>query len=336
MRNKFIICAFILGNSLCFAQAQTSSNYKIVNKIHLDGDQKWDLLFSDDQAGRLYVSHGDRVQVVDEAKGELVGQVLGLKGVHGIAVAPEFNKGFISTKNDNMVTIFDTRTFETLKTVAVGKSPDAILYDAFSKKVFVFNGHSNNANVIDPSNNNMVATVDFTGNPELSVTDGKGKIYVNLESASAIAVINSTTYKVEHVWPIAPGEEPTGLALDNETQRLFTVCANKLMMVLNAENGAVITKLPIGGKADGAAFDPVLKRAYSSNGEGTLTIVQESTGDKFSVIETLPTQTGAKTIAINQLTHHVYLPTANSEPVQAGEKSKLAPGSFIVLDIMAQ
>lgn len=331
-----LVVALLVSGSV-FAENAPKARYKIVNKFHLQGDEKWDYLFSDDAAGLLYVSHGNMVQVVDQVKGSVVGAIADLNGVHGIAIAPDLNKGFISTKNDNSVTIFDTKTCKVIKKIEItGKSPDAILFDAFSQKVFVFNGHSDNATVIDAKTNDIVATIALTGNPEFSATDGKGKIYVNLESTSGIAVINATTYKVENVWSIAPGEEPTGLALDNETHRLFSVCANKLMVVVDAETGKVITTLPTGEKTDGAAFDPILKCVYSSNGAGTVTVVKEINKDTFAVLENITTQKGAKTIAVNKLTHHIYLPTAEFENTPGVEKPKLIPSTFEVLDIMPE
>jgi len=327
----------LLGSSFLFLQAQTASTYKIVNKIHLEGDEKWDYMFSDDLASRLYVSHGKMVQVVDQVKGEVIGKIEDLDGVHGITIAPTLNKGFISTKNDNSVTVFDTKTFKVIKKIAIeGKSPDAILFDSFSQKVFVFNGHSNDATVINAVNLEIVATIALSGNPEFSATNGKGKIYVNLESASSIAVINASNYKVENVWPITPGIEPTGLALDNKSHRLFSVCANKLMVITNAETGKIITTLPIGENPDGAAFDPGLKCAYSSNGDKTMTVVKEGDNDNFIVLENFPTQQGARTIAVNGMTHHVYLPAADFDPAIEGQKAKIKPGSFVVLDIIAQ
>lgn len=333
---QYLLIIFFCG-SLITLKAQPASNFKIVNKIHADGDEKWDYMFSDDLASRLYVSHGKMVQVIDESKGEVVGKIDNLDGVHGIAIAPALHKGFISTKNDNSVTVFDTKTLAVIKKIAIdGKSPDAILFDPFSQKVFVFNGHSNNATVIDAESLEILATIALSGNPEFSATNGKGKIYVNLESASSIAVINASTYKVENVWPIAPGTEPTGLALDNESHRLFSVCANKLMVITNAETGKIITTLPIGEKCDGCAFDPGTKCAYSSNGDKTLTIVKEGINDNFMVVENFPTQQGARTIAVNKLTHQVYLPAADFEQAADGQKAKIKPGSFVILDIIAQ
>ena len=337
MKKLFIFVIGILLAGSAFAGNVPKTAYKIVNKIHLQGDEKWDYLFSDDAAGLLYVSHGNMVQVVDEAKGELVGKIEGLNGVHGIAIAPALNKGFISTKNDNSVTIFDTKTYKVIQKLEVtGKSPDAILFDTFSQKVFVFNGHSDNVTVLNAETNAIVATIALSGNPEFSATDGKGKIYANLENKSSIVVINATTFKVENVWPLAPGEEPTGLALDNENHRLFSVCANKLMVVVDAETGKIITTLPTGEKTDGAAFDPSLKYAYSSNGAGTVTVVKEENKDTFAVLENIATQKGAKTIAVNKKTHHIYLPTAEFETTPGVEKPKLLPGTFVVLDISPQ
>ena len=325
--------------SVCFVstKALAVGNYKIVNKISLEGNDKWDYLFSDDSTSRLYVSHGTQVHVVDELTGKVIGKISGLKGVHGIAIAPKLNKGFISTKIDNSVTIFDTNTFEVIKKVVMtGTSPDAILFDSFSQKVFVCNGHSNNVTVLDAASNEIVATIKLTGNPEYSQSDRKGKIYINLEDASSIAVINATTYKVENVWPLAPGAEPTGLALDNKSHRLFSACANKLMIVVDAESGKVIAHLPIGEKVDGAGFDPESKCAFSSNGDATMTVVKEDENDQYSVVANVPTQKGARTIAVNKKTHHIYLPAADFEAAAGQNSGKMIPGTMVILDIVAE
>jgi YVTN family beta-propeller protein len=337
MKKITVVLIILMTAGFVYSQSSAKGGYKIANKFHLEGDEKWDYLFSDDASGRVYVSHGSMVQAVDETSGKEVGKITNLDGVHGIAIAPGLNKGFISTKNDNSVTIFNTKTFEVIKKIEVtGKSPDAIFFDSFSQKVFVFNGHSNNVTVMNAETNETVTTIALEGNPEASATDGKGKIYVNLEDASKIAVINASTYKVENVWSIAPGSEPTGLALDNETHRLFSVCANKLMVVVDSETGKVITTLPIGEKCDGAAFDPALKCAYSSNGEGTVTIVKEVNKDSFVVSETINTQKGAKTITLNKQTHHIYLSSADFEAQTGTTKAKLIPNTFVVLDISPQ
>jgi len=337
MKKITVFVLALLSVYSVYAKTTASSGYKIVNKISVGGDGKWDYLFSDDQANRLYVSHENQVMVIDELTREVIGKITGLKGVHGIAIDPELNKGFISNGKDSSVTIFDTHSFEIIKRVVVtGISPDAILYDPFSKKVFAFNGHSNNATVIDAASNEIVATIPFTGNPEFSVTDGKGKIYVNLESASSIAEINTTTYAVTNVWSIAPGVEPTGLAFDVDNQRLFSACANKKMMVIDATSGKVLAELPIGVKPDGAGFDPSLRCAYSSNGDKTITVVKEESDNTFSVSENVSTGQGARTIVVNKLTHHLYLPSARFEAAQGGQRAKMVPGSFVILEIAPQ
>ncbi len=334
---KIFILTLIFGSSFMLMRAQTTSSYKIVNKIHLEGDEKWDYLFSDDLSSRLYVSHGSMVQVVDESKGIFVGKITGLNGVHGIAIDPDLEKGFISSGKDSCVAVFNTKTLQVITKITVtGKGPDAIMYDSFSKKVFVFNGKTNNATVIDAATDKISATIPLDGKPESSVSDGRGKVYVNLEDKSSIAVINPVTCKVEQVWPIAPGEEPTGISLDNVTHRLFSVCANKLMVITDARSGKVLSTLPIGEKCDGTAFDPGLKRAYSSNGDKTMTVIKEGADGNYIVSENVPTQQGARTITLNKMTHHIYLSAADFEPAQDGQKPKIKPGTFVILDLVAQ
>ena len=338
MKKSIFIFGFVLILSN-YINAQTKSEYKIANKFSLSGDAGWDYLITDDATGRLFVSHGTMVHVVDVKTGKTIATISDLKGVHGIAIASEFNKGFITTGKDSGVTVFDLTTYAvTAKVKVTGANPDAVLYDAFSKKVFVYNGRTSNATVMDANTNKIVETIPLDGKPEFSVSDGNGKVYVNIEDKSEVCMINSTTLKVEQTWSIKPGEEPTGLALDNVTHRLFTV-TDKLMVILDAQTGKVITSLPIGENVDGVAFDPELKRAYSSNGDGTMTVVQEENANSFKVLETVPTQKGARTITVDKKTHHIYLPTA--EFGETPEKTKdnprprpsLKPNSFTILDV---
>ena len=337
MKKIIILFLTLLSVGSAYSKQAGEGGYKIVNKIHLEGDEKWDYLYSDDLNSRLYISHGSIVQVVDETKGTIVGKITGMNGVHGITIAPALNKGFISSGKDSSVVIFDSRTLEVItKLTVTGKGPDAIMFDSFSNKVFVFNGKSNNATVIDAKSNKILSTIKLPGKPEFSVSDGEGKVYVNLEDKSAIAVIDPGSCEVEKVWPIAPGEEPTGLSLDKASHFLFSVCANKLMVVIDSKSGKVVTTLPIGEKSDGSAFDPLLKCAYSSNGDKTMTIVKESASGTFSVVENFSTQEGARTIAVNKITHHVYLSAANFEPAVDGKKPKIKPGTFVILDIAAR
>lgn len=328
-----ISCTFLL-------KAQTGvSQYRIANKFHVEGDGGWDYLNADESTGRIFISHSTVVNVINEIDGKLIGTIPDTKGVHGIAIATDLNKAFISNGRDSSVTIIDLTTLAFITKVPVtGQNPDAIIYDPFSHNVFAYNGRTANATVIDGSANKVIATIKLDGKPENSVSDGKGKVYVNIEDMSEIAVINSVTNTVEHTWSISPGEEASGLALDNENHRLFAVCSNKLMVILDASNGKVITSLPIGSGSDGAAFDPGPKRAYSSNGEGTLTVVQEVSPDKFTVLENVTTQPGARTITVDKKTHHIFLSAAEYEAVNpsAGNTNRrppVKPGTFVVLDI---
>jgi len=324
--------ALIMSSSCVIAQ----SNYRAGNKIHVEGDGGWDYLNVDEISGRIFVSHGTVAQAIDIKTGKLAGTLPDTKGIHGIAIANDLNKGFTSNGRDSSVTIFNLKTFEVITKINVtGRNPDAILYDPFSQKVFTFNGGSNNSTVIDAKANKVIGTIPLDGKPEFSVTDLKGKVFVNIEDKSVINVINSTTLKVEQHWPIAPGEEPSGLALDNQTHRLFSVCSNKLMVVTDALSGKIITTLPIGDRCDGVVFDPGKKRAYASNGEGSITVVQEENGNSFKVLETVATQPGAKTIAIDKTTHHLYLTTAEYEtaPTAANRRPPVKPNSFVILDI---
>jgi DNA-binding beta-propeller fold protein YncE len=321
---------------VCSLSLSAQSNYRIDRKISLPGEGFWDYITVDEANGRIFQSHNSMAQVVDLKTGQVVGTIPDTKGIHGIAIAYDLNKGFTSNGRDSSVTIFDLKTLAIITKIKVtGQNPDAILYDAFSKRVFTGNGRSKSFTVIDAVNNTVAGTIVLDGKPEAIVTDGKGKIYVNIEDASLIEMINASTMKVEAHWPIAPGEEPSGLALDNDNHRLFSVCGNKLMMVIDAVSGKVITSLPIGDGCDGAAFDPQFKRAYASNGEGTLTVVQVENANSFKVLETVPTQRGARTIALDKTTHHIYLPTAEFEAAPAGSNQRPAikPDTFTILDV---
>ena len=270
LATTFLLTALNLSFNL---SAKEKTGYKIINRIHLDGDGGWDYLTMDDAAGILYVSHGTMVQVVDVKSGKQVAVIDDTKGVHGISIAPQFNKGYISCGKDSSVVVFDTKTFKTLNKIKIsGANPDAILFDAFSKKVFVFNGRSNNVTVIDASSDKEIATIPVEGKPEFAATDERGKVYVNIEDKSTLCTINSQTLKVEQCWPVAPVEEPSGLAIDTFMHRLFTVSDGHLAVV-NALSGAVIDTLPIGDRVDGVAFDTGLRRAYTANGDGTMPVV---------------------------------------------------------------
>jgi DNA-binding beta-propeller fold protein YncE len=341
---KNLFPLFILAiclNGLNMYGQNAASEYSIVRTIKIPGTGSWDYLSVDEAGSRLFVSHGNVVNVVDLKTGQIAGIINETPGVHGIALAPEFNKAFISVGRNASVKVVDFKTLALIEEVAItGKNPDAIMYDPFSKKVLTFNGTTSNATVIDAITNKVVGTIQLDGKPEFPASDGNGKIFVNIEDKSEISVINIASMKVEKSWPIAPGEEPTGLALDNETHRLFSVCSNKLMVIIDATDGHIVTTLPIGSGCDGVKFDPVLKRAYSSNGEGTMTVVQEVNKDSFKVLENVKTMSGARTLAVNNTTHHIYMPTAEYEAAPAvtadnprPRRGAMKPDSFQVLDI---
>ncbi|MGB4849436.1 MAG: YncE family protein [Saprospiraceae bacterium] len=324
------------------SQAQTkSTKYEIANTFSIKGDGPWDYLVSDDATSRLFVSHGGITQVVDSYSGELLGTIPNTKGVHGITIDQIDQKAFISCGRDTSVSIVDISSYALLSKIKVtGVNPDAILYDKFSNKVFVFNARSGNVTVIDVPTETVDSTIiSLSGKPEFAVTDGKGKIYVNIMDKGSVAVIDTKTFSVVNEYSLAPGTGPTGLALDNVTHRLFSVCNNKMMVILNATTGAFIDTVAIGGSPDGCVFDPVTKRAFSSNGEGTVTIVQEDKGDKFRVLTTVVTHKDARTICLDAKTHHLYLPYAEygetppATKTTPNPKPPLKPGTFTILDI---
>lgn len=332
--------AFIFGFGTTLNARTTKSEYKVVGKIHLPGETWWDYPSIDASTGRLFVSRGTMVQVVDVNTGKLVGVIPNTEGVHGIALAEDLNKGFVSDGADSSVTVFNLKTLKVIAKIPVtGEGPDAILYDPFTQRVFTCNGRTSNSTVIDAKTDKVIGTIELSGRPEFSATDGQGRIYINIEDKSLMDEINPGTMKTENVWPLAPGEHPSGLAIDPVHHVLFSVCHNKSMVVMNALDGKIITTLPIGGRVDGAAYDPVLQRAYSSNGEGTLTIVQRESNGTYKVLEELRTQLGARTIALDVKTHRLFLPTAKfgprPKPTAADPHAfpKMIRNSFVVLEV---
>jgi YVTN family beta-propeller protein len=275
--------------------------------------------------------------VLDADKLVVIGEIPNTDGVHGITIVREFGKGFTSNGRTSTVSIFDLRTLKVIGDVIVGKNPDSIRYDDFSKRVFVFNGQSHDATVIDASSGKVVETIPLGGKPEFAVTDGVGHVYVNNEDKSEVVVIDPIKLKVIHEWKLAPGEAPSGLAIDRKNRRLFSVCRNKYMIVLDADTGQTLANLPIGSGTDGCGFDPGTQLAYSSNGEGTLTVVHEESPTKFSVLDTITTQRGARTITVDTKTNSVFLPTAEYGPTpppttdQPRPRPPVIPGTFVVL-----
>lgn len=309
--------------------AQQQEVYVLDKKISLPGDAGYDYVSIDAVNRRLYVSHGSSVNVVDLNSEQPIGEIKDMQGNHGIAIANDLNRGFISDGRSNSVVAFDLKTLKTIATIPVsGKGPDCITYDPYSKQVFTFNGHSNNASVIDANTLKEVGTVDLGGGPEFAVADGKGMIYNNLEDKNSLNLIDTKSLKVVKSYPLAPCGGPTGLALDAKNQRLFTVCReNKGMSVVDINTGKVISTLPIGQGVDAVAYDPETHYIFCSNGDATTTIIKQESADNYSVVQTLNTQVRAKTLALDVKTHKIYLSVADFKP---GTRDVI-PGSFHVL-----
>ena len=305
------------------------AKYILEKKIALPGEGGYDYLSIDKVNNRLYVSHGTAVNVVDLATNKVVGTIDGMQGVHGIAIVNKVNKGFISDGKGNAAVAFDLKTLAKVATIPLSnKGADAIIYDAFSDKVFVFNGDASNSSVVDPNTLKQVATVPLFGAPEFAVSDGKGKLYNNLEDKNSLDVIDTKTLKVLKNYSLAPCGGPTGIAMDEKNQRLFTVCReNKGMSVVDAITGKVITTLPIGAGVDAVAYDPETKLIFVSNGDATTTIIKQQSANEYKIVQTLTTQTRAKTLALDTKTHKIYLSCAEFE----NGTRKVVPGSFSVL-----
>jgi DNA-binding beta-propeller fold protein YncE len=332
------ICFGLLLSMNAAVQAKPASGYHLLKKFVLGGDGGWDLLAFDAAANRLYIPRGTHVMVVDPDSGATVGDIPNTPRVHGIAIAPEFGKGFTSNGGDGTVTIFDLKTLKTLGQVKAGKNPDAIIYDPASKRIFCFNGGSNDVTAIDGKTGTVAGTLALGGKPELAVADEHGKIFVNLEDKSAVVEFDARKLALDATWPLAPGEEPTGIAMDRKHHRLFVACGNKLMAVMNSDNGKLVTTFAIGDGPDGAAFDSDRQLAFSPNGgDGTLTVAHEDSPDKISVLENLATQKGARTMELDEHSHRVFLVTAEFGPTPAPTADRprprppTIPGSFTLL-----
>jgi YVTN family beta-propeller protein len=311
MRAFFVATILTLGCA-SFAAPAPSTSYSVLKKIPIPGQGSWDYLTVDESARRLYVSHGTQVEVIDIDSGTVVGNIPKTPGVHGIAIAEEFGRGFVSNGQASNVTIFDLKTLKPIADVPTGKKPDAIIYDPATKRVFAFNGDSNSATAIDAATGKVAGTVDLGGGPEYAVSDGKGYVFDNLEDESQVVKINARDLKVEQRWPTAPGAKPASISMDRENRRLFIGCRSKVMAVMNADTGQVITTVPIGDHVDATAFDPESKLIFNSNGEGTISVIHEDSPDKYSPVETVKTAPRAKTMALDPKTHQLFLSTAEA------------------------
>ncbi|MEO5581911.1 MAG: DUF5074 domain-containing protein [Saprospiraceae bacterium] len=320
---KFTIINLVLMGALTSLKAQ--SPYVYFKTIPVGDGLGWDYLAADQIHRNMYFSHGTKTLVASMDEDKIIATIPNTLGVHGIAFDQEMNEGFISNGRANSVTVFDLNNFNVIDTIAIsGKNPDAILYDEFSKKVFAFNGRSNNVTVIDPKTMKEIKSIPLSGKPEFSVSDLNGNIYVNIEDKSEITQLDTKTLAVVKSWNISPGDEPSGLAIDRKNNVLFSVCSNKKLMVLDISSGKLIDSIAIGGGVDAVVFDPQTEMIYSSNGEGNVTIIKQHSKTTYQVIQTLATQRGSRTMALDTKTHKIYLPAAKYE----GETRKILPGSF--------
>lgn len=339
IRRRLPIIALLLFMSLQILPAQTSAVYHISKKIIIGGEGGWDYLTYQAATHRLFVSHSDRVVVVNTDSGTVAGEIPKTEGVHGIALSENLGKGYITDGRTGLVTVFELNTLKVIKDIPVGKKPDAIVYDDLTDRVFVCNGQSQDISVIDGKEDKVIGTISLGGAPEFAVTDMKGQVFVNIEDKSEIVAIDTKKMSLMVRWSLSPGEEPTGLAIDREHRRLFAVCHNKLMIVMDADDGKVLASLPIGSGVDGCAFDPGTGYAFASNGEGTLTVVREESPSTFSFVDNIPTQRGARTIALDPVTHTLYLPTAEfgpapvSTPENPRPRPTIIPNSFLILQL---
>ncbi|MGA8142593.1 MAG: YncE family protein [Candidatus Acidiferrales bacterium] len=314
------------------------SGYHLLKKIALGGEGGWDALAFDSASRRLFISRQTKVIVLNVDSEKVVGEISNTEGVHDIDLAPDLNRGFTSNGRAGTVTIFDLKTLAIIGSAQAGTNPDAIVYDPASKRVFAMNGRSSNSTAIDAATGNVVATIPLGGKPEFAVADGAGHVYVNIEDKSELQQIDSQKLAVTASWPLSPCQEPSGLAIDAAHHRLFAGCDNKIMAVVDAATGKVIATPAIGEGVDGSAFDPGTGFAFASNGQSaTLSVIHEDSPDKFSVIEEVPTQKGARTITLDPKTHEVYLVTADFGPRPAPTpenqhpRPPILPNSFVVL-----
>jgi len=327
--SRFIAILFLTWAVPIYA---AESAYHISRQDVLPGDVKWDYLTYEAGSRRLFITRGDHVDVFDTALGHVVATIADTLGVHGVALAPELNKGFTSNGRSDTVTIFDLNSLKVLGTLPTGKKPDAIIYDPFTRRVFAANGESGSLTVIDAAKSEVIATVVIGGKLEFTAVDGKGKLYVNVEDRNALAVVDTVTLSMIARYDLSAScNEPAGLAIDSATERLFVGCRNQKMAVVSGKTGKILATVPIGKGCDATAYDSALQLAFSSNGEGTLTIIS---ADTYSVRQTLTTQPTARTMALDEASHRIYTVAAENEaPGIAGVRPKLKPGTFTLLTV---
>jgi len=331
MIRKISFAVVLIIAACSFASAQKDHEYKIVKTFHIASTGGWDYIAVNN--GKIYVSHGTQVNILNEENGDSVGFIPNTTGVHGIAFDNELGRGYTSNGRLNNITVFDLKTNEMMGQIPTGQNPDAIMYEPFTKLIVTCNGRSHNLSLIDPKQGKLIDSVDVGGKPETAVSDGNGKLFVNIEDKSEIVVVDLRSHTVINRWPLKPAEGPTGLCYDKSTKRLFAGC-DKMLAILNSETGSVVMTLPIGEGCDGVAFDSKNKIIYTSNGgDGTITAVKEKDGDKFLTLGNFATKRGARTITIDEKNGVLFLPTADFDPEKknANGRPMMIPGTFQVI-----
>jgi DNA-binding beta-propeller fold protein YncE len=324
--------------ALMCAHAVAAPNYRVAHEVALPGDEGWDYLTFEQGGHRLFIAHGSEVQVVDTDTLKLAGTIADTPGVHGIALAPDLGRGYISAGRAGSIVVFDLHTLARLNEIkTTGDNPDAIVYDAPTHRVFTFNGRGRNATAVDAKTDAVVGTIGLDARPEFALSDGKGRIYVNLEDKSSLAVIDAQRLSVASVWPITGCQEPSALAFDARGQRLFAGCDNKVMAVMDATSGRVLGTAPIGEGVDAAGYDPGARLAFASCGEGVLTALRLTGSGAPEVAQSVPTRRGARTMALDERSHRIFLVTAQYGPAPAATpehphpRPPILPGTFRLL-----
>lgn len=318
-----------------------AQQYEVTDRISFGGDQTyWDYLTSDASNRRLYVTRGNQVLILDLDSGKEVASIANLKRVHGVALAHGFNKGFISDGGDNAIVVFDLKSNAVTNKIRVGNAPDAVLYEPTKKRVYAFNAHSHSASVIDAKTEQIVATVPLSGIPEFAATDGRGNVFVNIEDKSTLVRFAADGTNVQNEWSLAPCKGPSGLAMDIKGRRLFSVCDNKFMIVTDADTGKRIAQIPVGVEPDAAIYDVEKKLVFASNCDGTLTVVRQESPNQYSVAQTLTTEREARTMALDPVSHKLFLPSEQikpgSKPPDPGDLPEFSPGTFHVMIVAPQ
>lgn len=322
----------VLG-CLWFSVATYAQQFAVTGRIPFSGDQTyWDYLLADPSSHRLYVTRGSELLILDLESAKRVASITNLKRVHGVALARDLHKGFVSDGGDNAIVVFDLQTNAVKQKIKVGDAPDAVLFEPTRKRVYAFNAHSHNASVIDAETEKVVATVPLSGIPEFAATDGEGNVYVNIENKSLLVRLSPDGMRVQDEWPLAPCEGPSGLAMDTRGRRLFSVCDNKFMIVTDADSGKQIAQIPVGVEPDAAIYDVEKKLVFASNCDGTLTVVKQESPDKYTVVQNLKTQREARTMALDPVSHKLFLPyeelKRGQKPWAPGTLPEFTPGTF--------